>query len=121
MREDRSRSQDCRNTIRAGKGYVRSNAALKKVEFGELPSDVRSHKEISVGCMANPEHKEIGIWMVEFDESVDVGYLVSYDGRKVPIVSNAASSLWPRNHRKMPVFRGKLGTKSVDVLDVVVS
>ena len=58
----------------------------------------------------------MGLSQVEFDRSVYVGYLVLHDGRKIPIMSNAASSLWPRDHRKMPVVRGKIGTKSVDVL-----
>ena len=31
-------------------------------------------------------------------------------------MSNAASSLWPRDHCKIPVVRGKIGTKSVDLL-----
>ena len=78
--------------------------------------DVRSHKEISAGCMASPKYKEMGLSQVEFEELVDVGYLVLHDGKRIPIVSNAASSLWPRDHRKMPVVRGKIGTKSVDLL-----
>ena len=117
-------AQDCRNTIRTGESYVKSNAASQDVESGEPLSDVRSHKKISAGCMASPEYKEMGLSQVEFEESVDVGYLVLHDERKIPIVSNAASPLWPRNHREMPVVRGKIGTKSVDVLrepDVVVS
>ena len=66
--------------------------------------------------MASPEYKEMGLSQVEFEESVDVGYLVLHDGRKIPIMSNAASPLWPRDHRKMPLVREKISTKSVDVL-----
>ena len=86
------------------------------MESEEPLSDVRSHKEISAGFMASHKYKEMGLSQVEFEESVDVGYLVLHEGRKIPIVSNAASPLWLRDHRKMPVVRGKIGTKSVDVL-----
>ena len=41
--------------------------------------DVRSHKEISAGCMASPKYKKMGLSQVEFEESVDVGYLVLHD------------------------------------------
>ena len=102
--------------IRAGEGYVKSNAALQDVESGEPLRDVRRHKEISAGCMASHEYKEMGLSQVEFEESIDVGYLVLHEGRKIPIVSNAASPLSSRDHRKMPVVRGKIGAKSVDEL-----
>ena len=102
--------------IRAGEGCVKSNAALQDLESGESLSDVRSNKEISAGCMESPEYKEMGLSQVELEESIDVGHLVLHNGRKILIVSNAASPLWPRDHSKMPVVREKIGTKSVDVL-----
>ena len=109
-------AQDCRNTIRGSEGYVKSNAALQELESGEPPTYVWSHKEISAGCMASREYKEISLSQVDFDEPVDVEYLVLHDGRKISIVSNAGSSLWSRVHRKMPVVRGNIGSKTVDVL-----
>ena len=60
----------------------------------------------------------MGLSQVKLDKLIDVGYLVSHDGRKISIVSNAASLPWPRDHHQMPVVRGKIGTKSVDMLQV---
>ena len=80
------------------------------MESGEPQSDVRGHNEISAGCVASPEYKEMVLSQVELDESVDVGYLVLNDGRKISIVNNAASPPWLRDHRQMPVVRGKIGT-----------
>ena len=58
--------------------------------------------------MSSPEYKKMGLSQVEFEESIDVGYLVLHNGRKIPIVSNAAGPLWQKENRKIAVVRGKL-------------
>ena len=58
----------------------------------------------------------MGLSQVKFDESTDVRYLVMHDERKIPIISNVVTSLWPRDHYKLPVVKGKIGARSVDVL-----
>ena len=91
-------ARNCRSNPRAGNTTVKSNFVVQKTD--RLDSATEAH----------------GVSMGDLKESIDDGWLLLANGKKVLLISSAVSEKMSVNGQCMPVSEGRIGTSEVRVL-----
>ena len=97
-------------------GYEARNCHLSKQKSGGQNKDGLpvEHGQMSASCLVQPP--EVKLTEEEVKACIADDKLLLASGKKIPLVSNAYIEPFSGDQLKMPVVKGRLGEKTMDVL-----